>query len=353
MSQMPIGYIAHLNVKKRYGFIDSPEIDREHIFFHITRCLKSYKHTLKGDKVSFELEILTDNKVEAKNIDFVQNASLAGLRKDFENGTILRGFLKKIEEKYYVKDRETYIYIQLIIADYETNLKEIYEDNLNKSIEYKIVRLTNKNKIRAININRQFLTGVKCLFVGNQTEGIVTGKVKSGYQIKIQDDILGFIPNSLVLKRKGELQDGELINVTCIKSDEKFGNVIFDLTENIDFEKKIKIEQDLFVASLKTGDKFIGKITDATGYGIFVRFGLSEGMLHINNIIPERTSLSKSSQKEFAKIVEKVFPKGQQIEVIIAEKDKDRTALNWDKLSVLNKGLCEEINAKYKILSEA
>ena len=146
---MAEGYISFISSSGHYGFIDSPDLLHDHIFFHSSNCKKSYKHIIKGDKVNFELSPNGEKGDEATNISFIQNTNLDSLKKDFENNKSLKGFLKKIDNKYYVKDKNTYIFIRLIVASYEINLKEVYEDNLNKLIDYKIITLKDNNKIRA------------------------------------------------------------------------------------------------------------------------------------------------------------------------------------------------------------
>jgi hypothetical protein len=346
---MPIGYISYINKDGNYGFIDSPELDIDHIYFHKTSCTKTYKHIYKGDKVSFEFNPNVDEERGVKEISFLQNASLDGLKKDFKNGTTLKGFLKKIDDKYYVKDRETYILIRIIVASYEINLEEVYENNLNKLITYKIFTFTRKNKIRAINIHRQFLPECKLLVVGNKTEGQVISTVKGGYQIRIYDNILGFLPNSLAIKSKTNLDEGEMVNVTCIKATDDLENVVFDLTENLEDNNSLKIEREKFIASLKPGDNYLGKIKAAQGFGVFISFGLCEGLLHVNHIIDEPAKLSTLSRKEFSKMLQKVFIKGQDIEIIIEEKIDNRISLNWDKTLEVNKNIYSVfiLNLKY------
>lgn len=345
---MTEGYISYINTSGHYGFIDSPDLLLDHIFFHSSNCKKSYKHIYKGDKVTFELNPNGEKGIEATNISFIQNASLDGLRKDFENNTSLKGFLKKIDDKYYVKDRETYIFIRLIIASYEINLKEVYEDNLNELIDYKIITLTDKNKIRAINVNRQFLPECKLLVEGNKTEGLVVANVKGGFQIKIYDNILGFLPNSFVLKSKRILEIGELINVTCIKASDDLENVVFNLTENIDNDNQLVIDKENFTASLKPGDKFSGKILSAKGFGLFISIGLCEGLLHLKHILNDDLNFSKQSKKEFSKLLEQSFTKGQEIEVIVEENLNNRVSFTWDKSLQVNQKLYSDFYTKFK-----
>ena len=347
---MTQGYISYIDSSGHYGFIDSPDLILDHIFFHSSNCKKSYRHIYKGDKIKFELDKNGEKGSEAINISFIKNASLDQLKKDFETKTSLKGFLKKIGDRYYVKDRETYIFIRLIVANYEINLKEVYEDNLNLLIDYKIVTLTDRNKIRAINTNRQFHPKSILLVEGNKAEGLVVAAVKGGYQVKIYDNILGFLPNSFALKNKYFLELGELTNVTCIKASADLANVVFNLTENIDNEKQLILEKEKFMSSLKPGDKFLGKITSTKGFGTFVSIGLCEGLLHMSNILDDNLNFSKQSRKEFEKLLEQVFSRGQEIEIIIEENINDRISFTWDKSLEVNKRLYQDFYAKFKLL---
>lgn len=347
---MPIGYISYIKSQGNYGFIDCPDLNIDHIFFHTTNCKKTYEHIYKGDKVSFEYNPVVDKENGAKEISFLKNASLDGLKSDFENGIYLKGFLKKIDDNYYVKDKDTHIFIRLVIASYEINLKEVYEDNLNKLIDYKIFTFTSKNKIRAINLNRQFLPNSNLLVEGNKTEGQVVSTVKAGYQIRIYDNILGFLPNSLAIKNKTILNEGDIVNVTCIKAGKDLDDVVFDLTENLENGSILKIEQENFIASLKPGSKYLGIIKKTQGFGVFICFGQAVGLLHINNIINEHSKLSNSSKKVFFKKFEKVFHKGLEIEVIIEEIIDNFISLTWDKTLEQNQKLCNEIYDIFKTL---
>lgn len=340
---MPLGFISYYNRKEHYGFIDCPELNIDQIFFHQLNCVDAYKNIYKGDKVLFEYGSEIDYEAKAENISFIQNATLESLKSDFRNGMILNGFLKKVGETYYVKDLDNYIFIPLIIAKYETDIEDVYERKINELIEYKIITFTKSNKIRAININRRFL--VECEFLKEKeiTEAQILAKVKGGYEIKVFDKINAFLPNSLALKNRDEITIGDFVKVICIKSDKNLENVIFDLHENLEIEIAKAISRKAFEESLLPGDRFSAKIKAATGFGIFVGFGLSEGLVHISNIIKRPIDLLKDSRKQFSKSIEKVFRKGQEVDVIFVNRDKNLISLNWDEHSDNNKSFYQSI----------
>jgi len=350
---MPIGYISYINNISNYGFIDSPDLDIDRIFFHTTNCNISYKNIYKGDKVSFEYDPLVGIDNGAKDITFIKNASLEGLKSDFKNGSSLKGYLKKIDDRYYVKDIDTYILIRLIVAIYEVNLKEVYEDKLNSVIDYKIVTFTSKNKIRAINVNRQFSSESKLLFEGTETVGKVVSLLKGGYQIRVNGNVLGFLPNPLAKKNKPFFSIGEMINVTCIKSVDSTSGIIFDLTENLENKINFRKEQDRLIATLKIGDRFLGKVNCAKVYGLFISFGDGmNGLIHMYEILGDRSKHSKNiSKKDFQKTLEEVFPKGIDIDIIIKKIIDNHIFLTWDKTLETNRYLYKDISDKVKDLS--
>lgn len=347
---MPTGYISHISCTANFGFINSSELGMGRIYFHTINCKKSYKYINNGDKVSFVCNLNIDKKMEATEVFFIQNPDLEKLKIDFKNGNSLDGFLKKRGNYYYIKDRETYIYIPLMINLYEINKEQVYKDNLNALINYKIVVFDLNNRIKAINIDRQLLPECKLLVKGNKTEGEVSSTVKGGYLVKIYENILGFLPKSLADKNGATLENGEKINVTCIETGEDLENVILDLTKNIEDDISFEIEKEKFIRSLKPGDKFSGKIEYTRAFGVFISFGITQGLLHISNIVDESIILSKTSRKQFFAILEEVFCKEKDIDVIIKNNINNVVSLTWDKTLERNKNLYKDIYDKYKAL---
>lgn len=235
---MLTGYVSRYKKIERYGFIDCPDFQLEKIFFHLKACNKRYRHVFAGDKVAFVL--LPDPNVEgwyeANNVQFVDNPSLQNLRAGFDNQAVLTGFLKKIQGTYYVKDSETYILIKLSLSKYEINIEENYEAKVNQLVQYRIIIFSEINKIRAINVNRQFTENYYLLAEGLAFDAQVVSHQKGGYKVLVLDEIEGFIPGSIGFERAKPLETGERILVRLIKASEDFDNFIFDIQQ--DFESR-------------------------------------------------------------------------------------------------------------------
>ncbi len=347
---MATGYVSIIDNKRKFGFINSPDLLEEQLFFHKGNCNKPYKHIFKGDEVNFDIDQNSTKGPMAINISFMQNKSIDELRNDFKNEISLKGLLKRINDEYFVIDKDRNVLIPLVIAKYETNLSNVYTKNINKIIDYKIITFTDKNKIKAIKIDRQFLKECKLLVEGNRTEGVVVAFNNVGYQIKVYKNIIGFLPNILVLKSERTINIGEIINVICIKADENSENVVFDLTENIDNDSNFYLEKVKFKSSLQPGDKYLGKIKSARSNGVFIYFGLCFGLLQTNKIIKDNIELLEESRKEFSKIMKEIFLKGQEIDVIVFENTDKRISLTWDIQSERNKKLYENINTKFNLM---
>jgi hypothetical protein len=79
-----------------------PRVRRDLFFHKITGQLVI--RWCAGDKVLFDISKSEDGSPMGVNIEFVNNLNLDSLRKDFEKGSILKGYLKKVDDRYYVKD---------------------------------------------------------------------------------------------------------------------------------------------------------------------------------------------------------------------------------------------------------
>jgi cold shock CspA family protein len=132
---MPRGYITFYNQSRKFGYIDSPELNCYDVCFHRDNICREYKNIFPSDYVHFELKELPDkSQLEAIEIKFIRNSTLEFIHQDFESKKIKKGFLKKIGSNYYIKDSETYLFIKLRVSPYEIDLFDCYESKLNYRI---------------------------------------------------------------------------------------------------------------------------------------------------------------------------------------------------------------------------
>lgn len=223
MDKTYTGFINSYSSKTNSGTIFCSELNKN-FEFQKTNCLSSYKKIYVHDKVRF---ILYPDDNTIKNIEYTANQTLEYLKKDFANGCIKKGVLKLISGGYKVIDNESGIPIKIRISSYETQLKENYQNRINKPIEYKIISFSNTNKIIAINCGRTFIPEFKLATSGSPIEGKIKSKLPQGIQIVICDIIEGFIPNSFLNSDHYNFLSNMNILVTFDKHKETSDSIVF------------------------------------------------------------------------------------------------------------------------------
>jgi len=225
---MLTGYIAFLHQKRRFGFISCPEIEGD-LFFHKDHRSAGYKVMREGDKVVFDVSKSDDGSPMGVNIQFVNNLNLDSLRKDFEKGSMLKGYLKKVEERYYVKDLDTYMFIPIVVSKYELNASEFYEMRLNELVEYKLIRFTSKNMIWGLLCHRQFSDRFNGIMSGETMKGELLRRVKGGYSVEFGDGESGFIPGSMAGLNHTDDCSGVRVDMRCTGYHEYYDTFVFEV----------------------------------------------------------------------------------------------------------------------------
>jgi predicted RNA-binding protein with RPS1 domain len=272
------------------------------------------------------------------------------LRNDFISKKTRWGFLKQSKDSYSVKDLDTHLFFRLQVVEYECNLKEVYEDHIDKLIPYQITFFSSDNKIRCINLNRQLLPECRFLVAGNTTEGIVKNRVNGGYQIEIYTTILGFLPNSFVVQSNKTLQIGDVVQVTCVPPHTDADIALLDLTDNYNAKIRAKKEKDEFFERLKPGDAFQGTVASATEYGVFVDIGKLVALLYMRFLASPDLNYTDETKFKFGKAIKRTFQKGKTIDVRIAEISKDKVHLSWDPTTENNSFLNALLRSHYSDL---
>ena len=120
------------------------------------------------------------------------------------------------------------------------------------------------------------------------------------------------------------------------------GKVIVSLEEALKSElEQLKKDE---VGNLTEGFKYMGKVISVKGYGLFVSYKYTEGLLHISKIIEGYDKTMNNVRKnEIAKRMENVFLKEDKILVTVSEISDGRFSVDWDKSVEPNKRICQQL----------
>ncbi len=144
------GKITFVNYEKYFATIDYTHNNKKKSVNCKTNTADSGKkpqHYRLGDEVSFQLK-LSDrgDKMTAYNVKFRHNEAIALLiqRSAIENR--FSGYLKKVDDNYFVKEWESYILFPLQLSPWEIPPVETAE---NEAINFSLINLDKPNAIKA------------------------------------------------------------------------------------------------------------------------------------------------------------------------------------------------------------
>jgi len=123
------------------------------------KATKKTHYFREGDNVNFVLtRSPRGDKMIADNIQFLFNNSLSALlhRATIENK--FSGYLKQVDDKYFIKEIGSYHFFPLKLSPWE---KEPPPASLNEPISFSLENFTNPDKATAVLANRQFIPEFK------------------------------------------------------------------------------------------------------------------------------------------------------------------------------------------------
>jgi len=148
---------------------------------------------------------------------------------------------------------------------------------------------------------------------GSTVKGTMSGKVKGGYTVEI-DDIRAFLPGSLVdvrPVRDTSYLEGKELEFKVIKLDQKRNNVV--VSRRAVVESESTAERQALLENLQEGQVVRGIVKNLTDYGAFVDLGGLDGLLHITDMAWKRV-----------KHPSEVVNVGDEIQVKVIKFDRER-----------------------------
>jgi len=340
------GYVAFFSTTKNFGFIET--MDDESIYFHKTQCEKGYRYIYSGDKVEFEYNE-NEGRACADNVRFRGNATLEGLRADFEKGAVLQGFIKRIEDKYYIKDSDTHIFIKLAVSPYEIDIEEIYENSINKKRDYKLIVMSERNAMRAVLVGRRLHPEIDNLTSKQAYNAEVIADVNGGYQIKLEThEIKGFVRYNAFLKGTTPLAVGSFVEVRWQSANLDFGTIVFELVN--DPNNKVLTATELAsqraerLSRISPGHVDKCRVKRVDRFGAFVTLDLyGDGLLHIEKFLAHDTSAYAPAQKKaLGNLLTELLPVYTELDVVITEINGARFSVDLD-MTVPANGTIKEL----------
>lgn len=179
---------------------------------------------------------------------------------------------------------------------------------------------------------------------GNTIEGYVYKKNEGGYLISY-NGYKCFLPNG-ERSHKDIQQKDDFVNTYQIF------NVINIVNKSVVLSRKFSLKIDLEnlrlskIAGIKIGFTYIGKVVSVKGYGVFVKYKYSDGLLHISNILTTPIQiLNKKEKNRIEIILNKVFLKGREVLVTVERLNDTQYSVTWNKKVEPNKEICIELNS--------
>lgn len=106
------------------------------------------KHTYRvGDEVSFQVKGADRGaKVIAYNLKFLYNNELQKLLDRAHTDNRFAGYLKMVDDSFFIKERDSYIFFPLEISKWETAPKE---ESFNQAVEFRLLHTDKPGRISA------------------------------------------------------------------------------------------------------------------------------------------------------------------------------------------------------------
>jgi small subunit ribosomal protein S1 len=148
---------------------------------------------------------------------------------------------------------------------------------------------------------------------GEVIKGILTGKVKGGYTVDI-DEVRAFLPGSLVdvrPVRDTAYLEGKELEFKVIKLDRRRNNVV--VSRRAVVEQEYSAEREALLDNLQEGNVAHGVVKNLTDYGAFIDLGGIDGLLHITDMAWKRV-----------KHPSEVVNVGDELDVKVLKFDRER-----------------------------
>lgn len=208
------GKISFINHPKQFATIEYLHNNKEKtVNFSMEKGTGKKTHQFRlGDGVDFELR-LSDrgDKMAAYNVRFTHNTSIDLLIQKAAIENRFAGYLKVVEDKYFVKELESYILFPLRLSAWEI---PPVETAVNVAINFKLVNLEKPNSMQAELFSHLYIPEYKKAVQHFNNEIDIEATVSNISPHAVYLDLFGDkMKAKLPLPEAGDVKEGDTIRV--------------------------------------------------------------------------------------------------------------------------------------------
>jgi len=183
------------------------------------KLLKKIHHFMIGDVVDFTLRISErGDRMTAIQIQFLYNNALDELINKAKKVNKFIGYLKIVDEKYFVKEIDSYLFFSVPFSPWQIKPTD---EELNQQVSFSLENLDKKEKIKASLLSNvyipEFHVAVKSFKAKTSLEAIISNITQHGIYLNlINDKIQAKIPTDKNEKSKylsSTLKTGDKLQV--------------------------------------------------------------------------------------------------------------------------------------------
>ena len=196
------GHISRYDNTRNFGFIED-EDDKSYFFFFDRSeqkrlkkegLIKNIQKFSLGDEVEFKLNFSENdkNRIHAWDVKFIRNLQKQRIVDEAISKGILHGYLKQFDNnKFFVKHQNTYVFIPVQISEWETDFNLVYQDRINKLVEFRLSKMQYIDRLEAVLTGRKFCAEhqeiLELITLDHSTEACITGKSLNSFFATIFD----------------------------------------------------------------------------------------------------------------------------------------------------------------------
>lgn len=167
--KMYTGTISFVHHQKHYATIDYKDGDKKKTInfqstpggqaLPSTELPRKKKHQFRtGDTVQFQLKLTPrGDRLNASNVKFLYNNELEKLLQKAAIDNQFKGFLKLVDDTYFVKEISSYLFFPLVLSQWE-NIPAT--ETFNEAVNFRLIN-TDKQNIAAALANPAFIPAYK------------------------------------------------------------------------------------------------------------------------------------------------------------------------------------------------